>query len=296
MLDFHGEFSRVNDFLEALRHFVVSRDPDLAPIFHEYAEEAKFGLRVLRGDLAALPPNASILEVGAGSLILSTLLQREGFRVSALEPIGSGFSHFHRLQDLVLEFARQDGHEPHLLRQTGETLTATKEFDFAFSINVMEHVTDYGVVMERVFAAIKDRGYYRFICPNYDFPYEPHFNIPTLFSRSLTERFFLKRMLASKAVIDPRGTWDSLNWITARKVASISRKKLGVAPVFKRETFDIMLHRAFDDEAFRARRGSFIPALLGVMRRAGLLECTSLIPVAILPIIDCSIVKPAKVG
>lgn len=286
----------MNDYIGAMRRFIVSRDAGLEPMFHEYAEEAKFGYRVLATDLKALPEGASILEVGAGSLILSTLLRRDGFDVTALEPVGSGFSHFHRLQTLVLEFSRQCGAAPKMLRQTGESLAVAGEFDFAFSINVMEHVNDFGVVIERVYTSVKEGGKYRFVCPNYDFPYEPHFNIPTLFSRGLTERVFLKRILQSKAVMDPQGTWDSLNWISTRKVARICKTRLGVSPSFQKATFDIMLNRAFNDEAFRNRRGTFIPALLKVFRQAGLLKLTGFIPAFALPIIDCSVEKPSGSG
>lgn len=281
----------MNNYFSDLRAFVVSSDASLEKIFNEYAEEAKFGRRLFASDFSNLPAGSAILEIGGGSLILSSLLQREGFNVTALEPIGSGFSHFHQLQALVLQYAERHGHAPRLLRCTGESLSANCEYDYAFSINVMEHVTDVRKVLERALSAIKDGGTYRFMCPNYGFPYEPHFNIPTLLSRSLTKRFFWKKIVASKAVIDPLGTWESLNWITVNNVRKLSKNFLQVSPIFRKESFNLFLDRAFNDEGFRARRGAQIQLFLGVLQKLGLLRMTALIPASRLPIMDCSLIK-----
>ena len=64
------------------------------------------------------------------------------FAVTALEPIGKGFSHFVRMQELVLERARALGCMPRILNQSAEQLAEPDGFDFAFSVNVMEHVQD----------------------------------------------------------------------------------------------------------------------------------------------------------
>ena len=59
---------------------------------------------------------------------------------------------------------------------------------------------------------------YRFTCPNYLFPYEPHFNIPTLFSKQITEECLGTGYLAVTTVPDPAGTWKSLNWINVVQI------------------------------------------------------------------------------
>ena len=87
--------------------------------------------------------------------MLSCILQREGFRVTALEPTGGGFSHFAQLQAIVLDHAARDGMAPAVLRVTGETLALDGQFDFAFSVNVMEHVGDVGQVLQRVHRSLK---------------------------------------------------------------------------------------------------------------------------------------------
>jgi 2-polyprenyl-3-methyl-5-hydroxy-6-metoxy-1,4-benzoquinol methylase len=49
------------------------------------------------------------------------------------------------------------------------------KFDIIFSINVMENLKDPYSVLIQMNSALKFGGKYRFFCPNYDFPYEPHF-------------------------------------------------------------------------------------------------------------------------
>src|SRR3546814_21121737 len=66
---------------------------------------------------------------------------------------------------------------PRVLDIAAEALAECDSFDFAFSINVMEHVNDVEQVIINVFNSLKENAYYDFTCPNYLFPYEPHFNI-----------------------------------------------------------------------------------------------------------------------
>lgn len=84
----------------------IERDaPELKRDFDIYAAEARFGRQFIAGDLNRLPRAACVLEVGAGAYLLSCQLVREGFQVTALEPVGEGFSHFSRMQDIVVGLA-----------------------------------------------------------------------------------------------------------------------------------------------------------------------------------------------
>ena len=60
-------------------------------------------------------------------------------------------------------------------------------------------------------SALRPGATFRFVCTNYRFPYEPHFDMPTLFAKSLTGGVLRPRILGSHTVIDPAGTWQSLN-------------------------------------------------------------------------------------
>jgi 2-polyprenyl-3-methyl-5-hydroxy-6-metoxy-1,4-benzoquinol methylase len=282
-----GDLAPVEHVLHDLRELVCQKASDLIEIFDVYAGEVRFGRALIADDLAKLSREARILEVGAGSLMLSCVLVSEGYKVSALEPVGTGFSHFTRLQAIVSEYATQRRVMPELLHMSGEELIAKDCFDYAFSVNVMEHVNDVGQVLERVHASLTRGGTYRFMCPNYAFPYEPHFNLPTLLSRTLTEKMMWSWIAGSKKLPDPIGTWNSLNWITVRSVRRICRRQLGIEPVFDPGIFRTLLSRALSDEQFQSRRGPLLRGIIAILQRAGLLGLTSMIPVAWLPVMDC---------
>jgi len=277
--------------LDDIRRGIAGSDPGLLAAFELYREEARFGRMLIGPELRRLQPGARILEIGAGSLMLSCALQREGYQVTALEPIGRGFSHFAGLQQAVLDHARQDGVMPAVIRCSAEALDIGDRFEFAFSVNVMEHVDDVSRVLAAAYRALKAGGVYRFICPNYAFPYEPHFNLPTLFSRSLTEMVFRRRILSSRTIADPDAVWSSLNWITVAQVRRICRRELSVKPVFRGDIFEFFLDRALSDASFQSRRGLLITKFIGRLRRLGLLRLTRLIPVAFLPVMDCAIMR-----
>ena len=278
-------------YLAEIRDCVASQAPDLLPMFKEYAGEASFGMALIAEDLDRLPSNATVLEIGAGSHLLSCWLQRQGYRVIAVEPIGSGFSHFDRLREVVLGSADKGGYRPDCSAVQAEFLALNAVADFAFSINVMEHVIDVGSVLKRVYAALKPGGSYRFVCPNYIFPYEPHFNIPTLVSRKLTERVLGRWIFSSRRVADPRGTWDSLNWITVPKVRKACLDQLGQTAEFSRSVWRHQLKRVLEDSDFQRRRGFAIRSLFKVLDKLGLTELLSGLPVLLLPVIDCRIYR-----
>jgi SAM-dependent methyltransferase len=274
-----------------LHQRVLEVASDLLPLFNIYAGEARFGASMIAPDVHHLPSGGRILEIGAGILLLSCHLQREGYAVTAVEPIGQGFSHFDRLRKIVLDYASEGGFAPALFTMPAEDLEFVSEFDYAFSINVMEHVGDVAVVLRHVLAAIRPGGRHRFLCPNYLFPYEPHFNIPTLFSKALTERLLGKYIRSSQSVVDPEGTWASLNWISVSQVRRICCKELGVEPVFDCSVFYRFIQRALHDNDFQRRRGPMILSILQTLDRLGMTRLLLRIPVVCQPAMDCVIVR-----
>jgi len=270
---------------------ILDMAPDLLPLFNTYAGEARFGASIIAPDLHRLSSGSRILEIGAGILLLSCHLQREGYAMTAVEPVGRGFSHFDRLRQMVIDYAGERGFAPALFKIPAEDLEFVSEFDYAFSINVMEHVKDVAVVLRRVLTAVRPGGRHRFLCPNYLFPYEPHFNIPTLFSKSLTERLLGQYIRSSQSVVDPEGTWTSLNWISVFQVRNICCKELGVEPVFDRSVFYRFIQRALHDKDFRHRRSPMILSILQPLDRLGMTRLLLRIPVACQPAMDCVIVR-----
>src|SRR5687767_14604906 len=114
------------------------------------ADEARFARWWLKEDLSRLPKGASILEVGGGIFLMSCQLAREGFAVTAIEPTGVGFGAFEELGEVVLALAAQDGVVPRIVRCKAEAFRSDGLFEFAFSVNVMEHIEAPNVAIERV--------------------------------------------------------------------------------------------------------------------------------------------------
>lgn len=278
-------------WLQMVRSRIQESSPDLLPLFEVYAGEALFGRQLLDSHLSGLPSGASILEIGAGMLLLSCQLQLENFTVTAVEPIGGGFSHFNQLRRIVLDLAAEIGCAPIMLPITAEELSYENDFDFAFSINVMEHVGNVAVVLRRVVSALKPGSSYYFMCPNYSFPYEPHFNLPTLASKKLTEQLMGSHIFNSKRIDAPEETWKSLNWITVSQVRKICRHQLSLNPVFDKKVFLRFVQRSLDDSQFKSRRGSFICFVITIINTLKLNKLFLLIPATFQPIMACCVTR-----
>lgn len=285
----------IEGWLAEVRLQFVSATPDLLPMFDTYAAEAAFGRRYISSDLDRLHFGAKVLEVGAGSLLLSCQLVREGFLVTAIEPIGDGFSHFDRMRRVVLEKAHSLGCCPTILDLPAERFAAVNSFDYAFSVNVMEHVGDVERVLANVGKSLIIGSTYRFTCPNYLFPYEPHFNIPTLFSKRLTEQLLGRKIFGSQNVPDPSGTWMSLNWITVLQVVSYVRQLPWLSLKLNRAMLVSTLERIASDPDFAGRRSPMMRRLLAVLVRLRMHHLLGLVPALFQPIMDCHVQKIADV-
>ena len=73
-----------------------------------------------------------------------------------------------------------------------EFKTKTK-FDLIFSFNVFEHLENQNNYIKRSNQLLSESGKGLILCPNYDFPYEPHFVIPIIFNKEMTYRIFKKK-------------------------------------------------------------------------------------------------------
>jgi len=281
----------IDFWLDKVRARFVASAPELLPLFSTYRAEAVFGRNYIECDLGRLRQGARVLEVGAGSLLLSCQLAREGFDVTALEPVGEGFSHFDQMRQLVLAEARSQGCCPTILDRPAEALDAVDCFDYAFSVNVMEHVNDVASVLEKVGKSLAVGASYRFTCPNYLFPYEPHFNIPTFFSKQLTERILRRKIFFSRSVSDPAGTWKSLNWISVIQINRGVRRLSGLRVTFNRSMLTSTLERVALDTEFAGRRSPVIRGFILMLVRLRIHLLFSFIPAAMQPIIDCRIGK-----
>lgn len=281
----------VDGFLAALRRDLDARAPHLLPLFDVMAGEARFARAWLDEDLKRLPKAAPILEVGGGAFILACQLAREGYAISSIEPIGAGFGAFEELGAAVLAFAARDGDLPDIVRCRAEEFTGDARVALAFSVNVMEHVDAPDAVLARVSAVLLPGASYRFLCPNYLFPYEPHFNIPTFGSKALTRRLMRRRIEENAGVDDPAGVWRSLNWITVPQVKRMAATDESLRVSFQAGTLAWMLERAISDAGFARRRSRWMVAAVSALSTLGLLRFTALIPTMLQPVMDVRLSK-----
>ncbi|MBU3564428.1 bifunctional 2-polyprenyl-6-hydroxyphenol methylase/3-demethylubiquinol 3-O-methyltransferase UbiG [Polynucleobacter sp. MWH-HuK1] len=283
-------------WLADVRAFIMDAAPSLLPLFDIYSAEAIFGRRFIASDLERLQPGARIIEVGAGLLLLSCQLVREGFHVTALEPTASGFSHFEQMRRMVQQRATMLGFSPKVLDLNAENLTTHNCFDYAFSINVMEHVDNVALVFANVGRSLVIGASYRFTCPNYLFPYEPHFNIPTLFSKRLTEIVLSQKILSSRDIPDPLGLWKSLNWISVVQVHRISKKLPWIRVTFNPLLLVSTLERISSDRNFSNRRSPTMRKLLILFVGLQLHHLLRFMPAILQPVMDCRVEKISDSG
>lgn len=281
----------VDEFLAPVRQHLDAEAPHLRPLFDRMAGEARFARRWLDEDLSRLSETASILEIGGGTFLLTYELAREGFAITAIEPTGVGFGAFEELGDIVLALAARDGLAPKVVRCKAEEFRSDFLFEFAFSVNVMEHIEAPGIAIERVSASLSPGGSYRFLCPNYLFPYEPHFNIPTFGSKALTERLLRRHIEASTRARDPMGLWKSLNWITVPQVKRMAAADASLTVDFQRRTLASMVERSVDDAEFAKRRAPWMVAAVRVLKATRVLRFASLIPATCQPLMDVRLTK-----
>lgn len=283
--------SSFDEWISALRKQLYAQAPELLEVFETYASEAKFGRMFIDSDLKQLQPGAEVLEVGAGAMLLSCQLVREGFSVTALEPVGEGFSHFTKLRLFVTEQALLTNHAPKLMLLPAEEMNVENTFDFAFSIYVMEHVGDIEMTLRKVNASLKQKAYYRFITPNYSFPYEPHFNIPTFLNKKITEKILGRKIFNDVRFPDPRGVWASLNWISIGKLKKAAQVIKGLEINFNKNVLFNTFQRVLFDEHFSARRSPSIVRFAKIMSSLKIDSLLKFIPVQMSPIIDCVVIK-----
>lgn len=283
----------INEWIDTLRSRFFDADPILQHLFETYAGEAIFGRGHIEDDLRKLNKSAEVIEIGAGSLILSSQLVREGYDVTSLEPLGDGYSHFEILREVVIDESKKHNCLPRLLSSTAESLDLTNKFDYAFSINVMEHINDPALALVKIINSLKENAIYRFVCPNYIFPYEPHFNIPIIFSKRFTFNTFKDRILSSQTVPDAIGTWNSLNWINICEV----KRYVSMLPAtlfFNRKYPVLMLERVTTDSRFASRRSMWVVRLLKMIVGLKLHLFLRYCPLILQPVIDCRVTKIEK--
>lgn len=264
---------------------IAAERPELIDLFLTYQNEAVAARRFLDNNLNELIAGAEILEVGGGILALATQLASEGFIVTTVEPVGEGFTGISFMMKVFSEIAILEKLNINLIKSPIEESEFNHKFDFIFSINVMEHLKNPYVVLKQMVDALKPAGKYRFFCPNYGFPYEPHFGKWLLLRRN--KAFFLQESRINSSIVskvEALGLYRSINFITFKQVQNFSKIN-SLTMNANNDAFYNLISRAILDQELRKRhRGPAIfIKLMTVMKFQFLAK---LIPKCYQPVMD----------
>jgi 2-polyprenyl-3-methyl-5-hydroxy-6-metoxy-1,4-benzoquinol methylase len=267
--------------------------PELIDLFLIYQNEAIAARKLLESSLIELDPGAEILEVGGGILALTIQLASEGFNVTTVEPIGEGFTGIEFIMQVFSEISNKEDLTFKLIETSIEDCEFNHKFDFIFSINVMEHLKDPYAVLIQMNKALTLGGKYRFFCPNYDFPYEPHFG-KWLWRRRLNS-FYLEASRANGLnldLVEQKGLYDSLNFITLRKLKSISREN-NINFFENQFALTNLIDRALHDSNLQKRHKN-LAAALKILEKSGLQKAARYLSPNFQPMIDATVVSHTK--
>jgi 2-polyprenyl-3-methyl-5-hydroxy-6-metoxy-1,4-benzoquinol methylase len=256
-----------------------------------YVSEARFFKNLVLTDILKMSRGSHLIEVGSGIGLLSLHLASMGFEVTAFEPQSSGFNQMNELRSLISEnwnppVPQVDFREAILEQET----KLEKLADYVFAINVIEHVHDYEDLICQAIKAKTPNAVLRIICPNYSVRYEPHFNIPIIFTKRITKFIFGHKIHNSK-IPNSEEFWDDLSWPTQRGLKRILKSN-GWNVEFSREATNAYLNRVLADSDFLIRKGLLVGSLFKIISH--LSRVIRFIPYSLLPIIDCRITNTSQ--
>ena len=117
--------------------------------------------------------------------------------------------------------------------------------------------------------------------PNYDVPFEPHFNLPLVGSAKFTSKIFAKYIAKKERERNAAGLWKSLNFIKYTELRRYCREE-GINIDFDTRIMALLLTRIADDTEFRKRHsGLLFPLSLAL--RLKLQRVVSLLPLRVQP-------------
>lgn len=255
-------------------------------------EEADFGMNEISSEIIDLHggDGKTILEVGCGTgLLLARMAETfPEHQFHGLEPIGPGFDAFTDSLEKILGSSETI----ELIRAGAEDFETECRFDLIYSVNVFEHLEDWRRGIENCVSHLSPGGRIVFVCPNYDFPYEPHFSIPIIWNKKVTRRVFRKKIDRYHEKVGNEGPWQSLNFIKASEVKRHA-KVHGYKVSFDRSIFGRMLERLTTQEGFSQRHG--LLASIGKLAiRLGLAGVFNALPQFLQPYMKVTISKPVR--
>ena len=215
--------------------------------------ESTFGLTELSPAIEERGRRArklACLEIGSGvGLLLARLQDRYPDHTwQGVDPIGPGFVGAGAPLDPIAAKYDLTVH-----RRSFEDFEPTEAFDFIFSVNALEHVPSWRDCIAKAHALLRPGGAAVFLCPNYSFPYEPHYALPIVLTKGITARVFRRRIARYDREQQTAGLWSSLNFIKKRDVVAFCRER-AIPLAFDEAVMTRMIEKHTTDVSFATRQ------------------------------------------
>jgi SAM-dependent methyltransferase len=275
--------------VDDLRAFCARAIPQPTGFDRTMINEAAFGLSRLQRLVASLSGrDSTLLEVGAGSLMLSSYLAARGFDVTAVEPADDAFEAFRPLQDAMIAAARREGAAPTVVASAIEDARIRSGFDVVFSINALEHVADPWRALDVMYGALRPGGTLLVHCPNYDVPFDSHFGIVLVTrSKGLNERLYARRIGTRPSL------WDGLRFVRSTDVRRYCASR-GYAVAFNRSMLRDAVRRLRADPVFAERMPWFVRRVGGLLSAGPLAAALASVPVRWQTPMEFTLSRPAN--
>ncbi len=195
----------------------------------------------------------TILEIGSGTSILLNELSKcfPNKKFFGLDPHQRGYSGYEKISKKISSTKNLS-----IIHDDFTQFSPGYSFDLIFSFNVFEHLQDQNEYIDKVNKLLKDNGRSIILCPNYDFPYEPHFIIPIIRNKEMTYKFFKNRIEKHEQKTGEIGLWKGLN-LCSKKKLSHYLKESNFSFTFDNSIKERFFKRIDDDQSsyFKKRQG-----------------------------------------
>lgn len=224
-----------------------------------YLEEAQLSLNLLLE--SNINKNNKILEVGGGMGFLHGYLRKNGFDITSIEPSGQGFDEFYEFGIKLFNIIKVT-RERWFPYKAEECNKLNQKFDVIFSNNVLEHINDVEKAIISMKSVLDEKGRMIHNTVNYTFPYDAH-------TQTILIPLIPKKTEILKPSLKKDKIWNSVNFITLRKIKKISKKN-NLNVKFKKGIILNSFKRLDYDNNFRERQKGIVP-IYNILKKQSLL-------------------------
>ncbi|HOM11386.1 MAG TPA: class I SAM-dependent methyltransferase [Spirochaetota bacterium] len=212
-----------------------------------------------------------VLEIGAGAGIVSACLHLCGAQVTMIEPSSGAFSYHEKI---CASLHKHLGIQiPCITKPVEEIEPGLPQYDFIFSINVLEHILNLDKAFSVMNYLLKYDGVMFHICPNYTIPYEPHVGVVLVpfFPRAT---FTLSKRLRTHPVS------EQLTFITVSSIKKLAKKNNLTVKFYKDMMYQSFMRLTTDSE-FRKRQSGLPATVFKLLQSLGIIHFTKYVPVCL---------------